>query len=172
MEGAMYCSGCGSALEPGKSICPQCGRAVPPAVSAAAFVPGLEMQVAGYAGKVRLLGILWLVYGGISLIFGLIGIGFMRSFFAGGFGPWAHDPNFPTWIFPYAFHFAWVSIFIRVALCAIAGWGLLERTQWGRIVAIVAAILSLIHIPLGTALGIATMVILFGYRNWALYEQL
>jgi hypothetical protein len=48
----------------------------------------------------------------------------------------------------------------------------LERTQWGRIVAIVAAILCLIRIPLGTALGIATLIILMGTRNWALYEDL
>jgi hypothetical protein len=54
----------------------------------------------------------------------------------------------------------------------VAGWGLLERTQWGRIVAIIAAILSLIRIPLGTALGIATLIILIGARNWMLYDEL
>jgi hypothetical protein len=168
----MYCSGCGRALETGKTTCPQCGRAVPPAVPAAAFMPNLEMQTAGYAGKVRVLGILWLIYGGISLIFGAIGMSIMHNFLAGGFGPWSHDPDFPTWIFPTALRFGVASLTIRVALCAVAGWGLLERTLWGRIVAIVAAILSLIHIPLGTALAIATLVILLGYRNWTLYEQL
>jgi hypothetical protein len=57
-------------------------------------------------------------------------------------------------------------------LCVVAGWGLLERAEWGRIVAIIAAILSLIKFPFGTALGIATLVILLGYRNTVLYERL
>ncbi len=70
------------------------------------------------------------------------------------------------------FIFVWILLSVRVILCVVAGWGLLERTQWGRIVAIVAAILCLIRIPLGTALGIATLIILLGYRNSALYEQL
>jgi len=41
----------------------------------------------------------------------------------------------------------------------------------GRIVAIIAAILSLIRFPLGTALGIWTLIVLLGYRNTTLYEQ-
>ena len=38
--------------------------------------------------------------------------------------------------------------------------------------AIVVAILSLIKFPFGTALGIWTLVVLIGYRNTTLYEQL
>jgi hypothetical protein len=69
-------------------------------------------------------------------------------------------------------HLIWVALFGRAILAVVAGWGLLERTQWGRIVAIVAAILSLIRFPLGTALGIWTLIVLLGYRNSTLYEQL
>ena len=61
---------------------------------------------------------------------------------------------------------------VRSALALIAGWGLMERTQWGRVVAIVAAFISLIRIPIGTALGIWTLVTLLGYRNTTLYDQL
>jgi ABC-type glycerol-3-phosphate transport system permease component len=68
--------------------------------------------------------------------------------------------------------FAWMAVVVRVGLAAVAGWGLYERAQWGRIVAIVAAILSLLRFPLGTALGIWTLVVLLGYRNSTLYEQL
>jgi len=57
-------------------------------------------------------------------------------------------------------------------LAVVAGWGLLERAQWGRVLAIIAGILALIRFPLGTALGIATLVILLGSRNSALYEQI
>ena len=44
-------------------------RQVPP-------VPGFEFVLAAYASKVRVLGILWLVYAGISLIFGVHRNGF------------------------------------------------------------------------------------------------
>ncbi len=168
----MYCSGCGRTLQTGVTVCPQCGRAAAPAFPPVPVVPGLEYQLARYAGTVRVLGILWFVYAGISLFFGFIGMAFLRSFFSGRFGPWMHGSEIPTWIFPAAIHFAWLLLSMRVVLCVVAGWGLLERTQWGRIVAIVAAILNLIHPILGTALGIATLVILLSSRNSMLYEEL
>jgi hypothetical protein len=61
---------------------------------------------------------------------------------------------------------------VRTGMALVAAWGLLERAQWGRIVAIVAAFLSLLKFPFGTALGIWTLVVLLGYRNTTLYEQL
>jgi len=48
----------------------------------------------------------------------------------------------------------------------------MERAAWGRILAIVVAFLTLIKFPFGTALAIFTLVILLGYRNSSLYEQL
>jgi hypothetical protein len=39
-------------------------------------------------------------------------------------------------------------------------------------VAIVAAFLSLLKFPIGTAIGIWTLVTLMGYRNQTLYDQL
>jgi hypothetical protein len=67
--------------------------------------------------------------------------------------------------------FAWLFVVVRAGLALAAGWGLMERTQWGRIVAIVAAFLSLLKFPFGTALGIWTLVVFLGYRNKTLYEQ-
>lgn len=165
----MFCSGCGHALEPGGAFCLQCGRPAAPAVPPP---PGLDYQLASYAGKVRVLGILWIVYAGISLLLGFAGLAFAKAFLFGGFGPWMHGPMSPNWFESAWFHLVWVLLSVRVILCVVAGWGLLERTQWGRVVAIVAAIVCLIRIPLGTALGIATLIILLGYRNSALYEQL
>jgi hypothetical protein len=134
-------------------------------------VPGFQFALAGYASKVRVLGILWLVYAGITLIFGIVGLAFAHAFLS-GFGPFAHSHVPQTWFFPGLLRFAWLFMVGRAVLAAVAGWGLLERTQWGRIVAIIAAILSLIRIPLGTALGIATLIILIGARNWMLYDEL
>ncbi|MDX1741610.1 MAG: serine/threonine-protein kinase, partial [Rhodothermales bacterium] len=44
----------------------------------------------------------------------------------------------------------------------IAGWGLLARKPWGRVIGIVVAILDLFNIPIGTAFGI--------YALWVLTE--
>jgi uncharacterized membrane protein (DUF2068 family) len=68
--------------------------------------------------------------------------------------------------------FAWLFLLVRAALAAVAGWGLLEHAQWGRVVAIVAACFSLLKFPFGTALGIWTLIVLLGYRNSTLYDQL
>lgn len=165
----MYCSGCGRPLEQGQVVCPQCNRPVAPAMPP---VPGYEFVLAGYASKVRVLGILWLVYAGITLIFGLVGLAFAHAFLSRGFDPLAHGPMSHLWFFPGLMRVAWIFVVGRAVLAAVAGWGLLERTQWGRIVAIIAAILCLVRLPLGTALGIATLIILIGARNWSLYEDL
>jgi hypothetical protein len=43
----------------------------------------------------------------------------------------------------------------------IAGWGLSQRKSWARILAIILAILSLPQFPVGTAIGVYALVILF-----------
>jgi hypothetical protein len=170
----MFCSGCGQALENGQAVCPRCGR---PIALAPPPVPGLQFQLEGYAGKIRALSIVWFVYGGLSLIFSFVGMVFARAFMSNHWGPWAHgwgnSPFRPEWFFGPAFlHFIWIFVVLRAALLFAVGWGLMERAPWGRIVAIVAAFLSLFKFPFGTALGIWTLVTLLGYRNSALYEQL
>jgi hypothetical protein len=67
---------------------------------------------------------------------------------------------------------AWTFLFIRTGLALAAGWLLMERSRSGRIVALAAAFLCLFHPIVGTVLGIWTMVVLLGYRNTTLYEQL
>jgi hypothetical protein len=170
----MYCSGCGQAVAPGQPVCPQCGRPttvpIPP-------VPNMGFQLANYANRVRALGTVWFIYGALSLVLGIVGLQFASAFFNGGFGPWmhgpwAHGPVNPQWFGPAIIHFAWVMIVLRSGLALVAGWGLMHREPWGRVVAIVAAFLSILKIPFGTALAIWTLVTLLGYRNTTLYDQL
>ncbi|MGB0065920.1 MAG: hypothetical protein WBP85_15865 [Terracidiphilus sp.] len=145
----------------------------PPMAPPFAPMPGLEYEVPRYAGKIRVLGILWLIYAGVSFLAGIAGLTFLRGFLAGGFGPWANGhPMFPGWFGPAIIHFAWLMLSARVIVCAIAGWGLLEHAHWGRIMAIIAAVICLLKIPFGTALGVATLIILLGYRNSTLYDHL
>jgi hypothetical protein len=165
----MFCSGCGQPLTPGQAFCAQCGR---PLAAVVPPVPGLQYQLESYAGKVRLLSIFWFIYAGISLLLAFAGLSFAHAIMSGSFGPWMHGPMPPNFLGPAFLHFIWIILTVRVALTVAAAWGLLQHEQWGRILAIVVAILSLIHFPLGTALGIWTLIMLLGYQNGSLYEQL
>jgi hypothetical protein len=140
-------------------------------------VPNLAFEVANYSNRVRALSTVWFIYGGLSLALGIVALAFANSFLNGG-GFWMHGPwargGFPLGpgFGPAIIHFAWVMVILRSGLAFVAGWGLMERAPWGRVVAIVAAFLSILKIPFGTALAIWTLVSLLGYRNTSLYDQL
>jgi hypothetical protein len=169
----MFCSGCGRELEAGQGLCTQCGRVTAPLTPPVVAAPAFEYELARYASKIRVLGILWLVWAGLSLLMGIAGLSFLHAFFNGGFGPWAQNQHmFPDWFGAALIHFALTMVILRAVVCAVAAWGLLERTQWGRIMAIIASVICMLKIPFGTALGIATLVILLGYRNSTLYDSL
>ena len=167
----MYCSGCGQGLQPGQTFCPQCGR---PVAVAPPPVPGLQFELATYANKIRALSMVGFLYGALTLIFSFVGMAFARAFVYRHFGPWGRwgDPIRPEWFGPAFLQFIWVFVVLRAGLLLAAGWGLMQREPWGRMVAIVAAFLSLLKFPFGTAIGIWTLIMLMGYRNQTLYEQL
>lgn len=174
----MYCSGCGQEISPAQGFCSNCGRPAPPPVPPQVpLIPGLEFQLQNYAGKVKALAIVWFIYAGFSLLWGVAALSFASAFLSGHFGPWGREPWSggsvpPDWFGPAILRFVWVFLVFRACLAAAAGWGLLKHAQWGRIVAIALAFLSLLKFPFGTALGIWTLVMLLGYRNATLYEQL
>lgn len=43
----------------------------------------------------------------------------------------------------------------------IAGWGLMKRKSWSRVLAIIVAILSLPSVPIGTAIGVYALWVMF-----------
>ncbi len=169
----MFCSGCGLALVPGQGFCPQCGR---PVASAVPPVPDMAFQIENYAGKIKALGVVWLIYSAFSLLIGIAGLTFAKMFLFGPFGPWMHGPwgngTPPFWFGSALLQFVWVFLILRTCLALAAGWGLLQHAPWGRVVAILAAIFSLLKFPFGTAMGIWTLVTLLGYRNSTLYDEL
>src|SRR5690606_18693506 len=52
----------------------------------------------------------------------------------------------------------------------IAGYGLLRRKEWGRILAIIIGILSLINFPIGTVIGVYALWVLFQESALAYFE--
>jgi hypothetical protein len=62
-------------------------------------------------------------------------------------------------------------IFLKAAAGFLAGYGLMQRMPWARTVALVLSFLALIHVPLGTALGVYTLWVLLPAQSEAEYEE-
>jgi hypothetical protein len=60
-----------------------------------------------------------------------------------------------------------ICVAMLMALLALpgvaAGYGLLKRKQWGRILAIIVTVLGLVNFPIGTIIGV--------YALWVLFQQ-
>ena len=165
----MVCQSCGSPVQ--GPFCSRCGAQVqaapaPYAVSPQAPPPGYIAPPAVYPEQrvqrhIHTLGIMWCVYGAYRALAGVLGAMFLLGVSNGFVGRWGNPHLFPfgggaPWMAGMASTIA-VLILISSALAFAAGFSLLTRKPWGRTLAIVAAILSLIKIPFGTALGIYTL---------------
>jgi hypothetical protein len=79
-----------------------------------------------------------------------------------GVGAVSGDPN--AWAI---LSLVGISVAALMTLLAVpgiaAGYGLLKRRSWGRILAIIIAVLGLVNFPIGTAIGI--------YALWVLLQQ-
>lgn len=115
------------------------------------------------------------IIGVLNLIFGLMGViacGVCLVLFAGGFaflGAIEHDPV-PIWLAGGIGAIFVVIMAVAALPNLLAGYGLLTRRQWGRILAIIVAILDLPAFPFGTALGIYTLVILLSGEAQAFFS--
>ena len=108
----------------------------------------------------KVVGWLWIANGLLSILMAIIGLTVIN--------------------WPGVIPSAWDSILASIgALCfflpgviayALAGYGLLKYKSWARILAIILAILNLILFPIGTALGIYTLVIMFNDEAEALFN--
>jgi hypothetical protein len=104
----------------------------------------------------KLLGIFFLVNGGLQLM-SLLSCLVVLPMFLSESSPFRRDPNFPVSFFIGIMIGAVVLNLLLATLDLIAGYGIIKRKSWGRMAGIVAAIPSLIGIPLGTALGVYTL---------------
>jgi hypothetical protein len=69
--------------------------------------------------------------------------------------------------------FVMIAVFIFVTAIAgiLTGWGLLNREPWARTLAIIVAVVNLMEIPFGTALGIYTLWVLLPAQSEREYRQ-
>ncbi len=146
----MFCQNCGAQVQPGQAHCAACGKPLTGYVVA---------QRSRLERHVHLLGIFWIAYSAFCLLGGASLMIVARAIF----GPRARfETGAPEFLFPLLSAVAGYLL-IKAIVGIIAGFGLLQHAEWGRILAIILAFLDILHVPLGTALGI--------YTIWALLAK-
>ena len=155
----MFCDKCGATLQADQRFCSRCGKEV------AGPLLGFP-QRNRVREHVRLLGILWLA---LSALDGLMAV---ASYIVANtvFNLGIH-PDRPSFLHPFLSLIATVVI-VKAFAGFVAGWGLLQREPWARMVAVVLAFPSLLfNVPFGTALGIYTLWVLLPAESDVEYEK-
>jgi hypothetical protein len=142
----MFCDTCGAEVVAGQKFCPNCGKAL-----GAASGPSEDRMFSHF----RLLGIFWIIISAFRLLGGL------TVLFVANVVIRAVLRDVPVRNFvPALVSGVGVFLLVGAALGFLAGWGLLQREDWSRLLTLILAFLSLLDVPFGTALGI--------YSIWAL----
>ncbi len=114
---------------------------------------------------VTILGWLHIAMAALAIIIGL----FLLLLF-GGIGLAEHDREAQAFMGIIGFAVA-IFLFLISLPGLLAGYGLLKRRRWGRILAIVVGALHLASFPVGTALGIYGFVILLKPEAEAYFRE-
>jgi len=156
----MFCSACGAPIQPNFNVCPNCQRPI-----ASVVAPPLPGRLDRH---LRTVGILWVIAGGLFLIPGFI-LMLMSNVVRLGIPATETVPRF---VAPLVLSIIGGSFFLIAAGGLLVGWGLMKYQPWARMAAIVLGIVSLLHPPFGTALGIYTLWVLLSDQGGMEYARL
>ncbi len=163
----MFCDACGTQLQANQQHCSGCGKAITGTIMGYPRRSRLQEHV-------RLLSILWFAFAAFEILGGLILLVLTNTLFIRIAEQSA--ANAGTGMSPLGFlHplLTVVSIFVlgKGAAGFLAGWGLLHREPWGRVLALVLGFLALLNVPLGMALGVYTLWVLLPSDSEAEYAK-
>jgi hypothetical protein len=160
----MFCDGCGTAVQPGQTFCSRCGKQVVGPVTV------MQMRPGRVQGHVHLLGIVWLAISAVNTIGGVVLYVLANTLFAH-----LHElgaPEAPTAFLRPLLSVVAIFVLAKAACGFIAGWGLLQREPWARIVALVLGFIAMFHIPFGTAVGVYTLWVLLPAQSQEEYDAM
>ncbi len=150
----MFCDSCGTQLQAQQQYCSGCGKPI-------------TGGIVGYPRRsriqehVRLLAILWFALGAFEMLGGVVLVVLANTLFVHLAAMEPPQPGGPplTFLRPLI---SVIGIFVLGKGLAgfLAGYGLLNREPWGRVLALVLGFLALLNVPLGMALGIYTLWVL------------
>jgi len=121
--------------------------------------------------SLKVVGWLQIALHGVTLLCGLFAF-----FVLGGIGAFAGAAGGHEGLAAMGL-FGTIALFV-LGFCALLslpgmaiGWGIVNRVPWARPLGIVLAILEMVHFPLGFALGIVTLIVLFDPQSAALFDR-
>jgi hypothetical protein len=125
-------------------------------------MPSIDPAAQNPSGRLRTLGGYWVVYGIFRLIMAVCLFLFSGTATVMFGALLTRAPN--PFALMDAFHIIYAACIVLSVLCGIlgllGGFALLAGQRSGRTLALVAGFLSLCNIPLGTTLGIYTLIVL------------
>ncbi len=154
----MFCDGCGAALQPDQAFCGRCGKTV----KAGGIHPTWPLR-SRVQEHVRLLGILWIAMGAFDVVGGMMLFLLSNTIFREG------GPGNSMFMHP-LMRFLGTFVLVKAAAALAAGWGLLQRESWARVLALIVGFVALLNVPLGTALGVYTLWVLLPAQSEQEYE--
>ena len=161
----MFCDGCGGVVQAGQTFCSKCGKQIVGVIPTVAPIQGRVQR------HLQLVGIFWLAMGALNVVGGAVLLVVGNTFF-----PHLHDlgapSNVPTGFLSTLLSTLGIIVLAKAAFGFLAGWGLMQREPWARVVAIVLAFISLFNIPFGTAIGVYTLWVLLPGQAQQEYDAL
>ena len=159
----MFCDRCGAAVQPDQRFCGRCGKQF--SVTALAYPQPSRVQE-----HVRLLGILWLALSALTAIGGVVLFVLANTLFLHLHEMPNVPPDVPAGFLHSLFSVLGTLVLLKAAFGFFAGWGLLQREPWARMLTIVLSFLALFNVPFGTALGIYSLWVLLPAQSEREYE--
>lgn len=161
----MFCDACGNSVQAGQAFCSKCGKQI--------LGPILATQIARnrVQNHIHLLGILWLALSAINAVGGVVLVIVANTLFA-HLNQLGAPPEVPRSFLTVLVTSLGIIVLAKSACGFFAGWGLLQREPWARILALVLAFISLFNIPFGTAVGVYTLWVLLPGQSQEEYDAL
>ena len=162
----MFCDACGNTVQAGQAFCSKCGKQILGPIAVAGPLPGRVQS------HLQLLGILWLAISAFNAVGGLILLVVANTLFPHLRAMKDVPPDAPFGFLTVLLSTIGIIILAKAAFGFIAGWGLMKRESWARILALVLGFISLFNIPFGTAVGIYTLWVLLPGQSGQEYDAM
>jgi hypothetical protein len=165
VEEQMFCDGCGTAVQPGQGFCSRCGKQIVGPVTSMQQRPGRVQS------HLHLLGIFWLAISAFNTIGGVV-LYILANTLFNHLHQFGAPPEAPVGFLRPLLSVIAIFILAKAAIGFIAGWGLMQREHWARVIALVLGFISLFNIPFGTIVGIYTLWVLLPAQSQQEYDSM